>query len=111
MGAVPQRGEKPHAGKGEMLSDQGEEDACTDERTDRDKKQRVCELPVVLQRQQGISVGLDQHIQIRGQACKRTDPQGVTQRTDLATRLCRGSANRSLTKWIHKRSVAELCPK
>ena len=100
--------EKPNAPKRKTLPDQGIEGACTDQRADRDKKQRVRELPVVFQRQQGVGIGLDQHIQIRGHAGQRTDPEGMAQGTGSATRLCGGSANRCLTEGIHKPSAVEL---
>jgi hypothetical protein len=35
----------------------------------------------------------------------------MAQGAGSATRLCGGSANRCLTEWIHKPSVAELLPK
>ena len=70
----------------------------------------MCELPVVFQRQQGVDIGLNQHIQIRSHPGKRTYPEGVAQVADLAARLCGGSANRCLTEWVHNRSVVELRP-
>ncbi|CAI8324519.1 MAG: Uncharacterised protein [Halieaceae bacterium] len=111
MGTVAQRREKPHVLKGQTLPDQGIENAGTDQRADRDKKHRVCELPMVFQRQQGVGIGLDQHIQIRRHARERADPERMAQGAGLATRLCGGSANRCLTEGIHSRSVVELPPK
>ena len=111
MGAVAQRREKSHAFKGQTLPDQRVKKARADQRTDRDKEQRVCELAVVFQRQKGIGIGLDKHIQIGRHAGQRAYPEGVAQGTGLAPRLCGGSANRSLTEWIHRRSVVELHPK
>ena len=43
----------------------------TDETTDWDKDQGMCELPVILQEQQWVGTGTDKDIQVRGHTGKK----------------------------------------
>ena len=76
-------------------------DGGADQGADGNEGKGVGELAVVFQEQQRISLGPEQHVDVRGHAGQTANPGGDRKSLALRRRLCKQSTDGALCQWVH----------